>query len=174
VQIIVRGGDYLLALKGNQGTLEDEVEEAFIDADARDYRGVDSQVLEIVERGHGRSERTVGDLSGVPRSVLWEGMNMIGMVESRRQVKDNVSTESRFYIGGIGTDVACFARAARGHWGIEDALHWSLDVAFRVDDSRVREPAHCENPRTWRCCATSRSHGSNRSDTPSSVARTDA
>jgi predicted transposase YbfD/YdcC len=67
-QIIAQGGDYLLALKGNQGTLEGEVEEAFIDADARDYAGVDSQVLETVERGHGRREtrryRTLGDLSG--------------------------------------------------------------------------------------------------------------
>ena len=159
-QIIAQGGDYLLALKGNQGTLEGEVEEAFIDADARDYAGVDSQVLETVERGHGRREtrryRTLGDLSGVPRSALWEGMNMIGMVESRREVNGKVSTETRFYIGSIGTDVAGFARAARDHWGIENTLHWSLDVAFREDDSRVRNPAARENLAVLRHIALSR------------------
>jgi len=159
-QIVAQGGDYLLALKGNQGTLEGEVEEAFIDADARDYAGVDSQVLETVERGHGRREtrryRTLGDLSGVPRSALWEGMNMIGMVESRREVNGKVSTETRFYIGSIGTDVAGFARAARDHWGIENTLHWSLDVAFREDDSRVRNPAARENLAVLRHIALTR------------------
>jgi predicted transposase YbfD/YdcC len=159
-QIIAQGGDYLLALKGNQGTLEGEVEEAFIDADACDYAGVDSQVLETVERGHGRREtrryRTLGDLSGVPRSALWEGMNMIGMVESRREVNGKVSTETRFYLGSIGTDVAGFARAARDHWGIENTLHWSLDVAFREDDSRVRNPAARENLAVLRHIALSR------------------
>ena len=159
-QIIAQGGDYLLALKGNQETLEREVEEAFIDADARDYAGVDSQVLETVERGHGRCEtrryRTLGDLSGVPRSAVWAGMNMIGMVESRREVAGKVTTETRFYIGSIGTDVGDFARAARGHWGIENALHWSLDVAFREDESRVRDPAARENLAVLRHIALTR------------------
>jgi hypothetical protein len=65
---------------------------------------------------------TLGDLSGVPRSALWQAMNMIGMVESRREVNGKVTTATRFYIGSTGTDVGCFARAARGHWGIEAVL----------------------------------------------------
>ena len=76
-QIIERGGDYVLALKGNQSTLAAEVEEAFIDADARDYTGMATGFLHTHERGHGRVEtrryRTLGDLSGVPRSALWRG-----------------------------------------------------------------------------------------------------
>jgi predicted transposase YbfD/YdcC len=148
-QIFAQGGDYVLALKGNQGTLAAEVEEAFIDADARDYAGVATEVVETVDRGHGRSEtrryRTLGDLSGVPRSALWKGLNMLGMVESQRQSDGKVSTECRFYIGSIGTDAACFARAVRGHWGIENDLHWSLDVAFREDESRIRDPQAREN-----------------------------
>ena len=148
-QIITQGGDYVLALKGNQGTLAAEVEEAFIDADARDYAGVATEVLETVERGHGRIEtrryRTLGELSGVGRSALWKGLNMLGMVESRGERDGKISTECRFYIGSIGTDVACFARAVRGHWGIENDLHWSLDVAFREDESRLRDPQAREN-----------------------------
>jgi predicted transposase YbfD/YdcC len=117
-------------------------------------------VLETVERGHGRSEtrryRTLGDLSGVPRRALWAEMNMIGMVESRREVAGKVTTETRFYIGSIGTDVGDFARAARGHWGIENGLHWSLDVAFREDESRVRDPAARENLAVLRHIALTR------------------
>jgi predicted transposase YbfD/YdcC len=159
-QIITAGGDYVLALKGNQSTLAEEVEEAFIDADARDYTGLDTQVIETCERDHGRVEtrryRTLGNLEGVPRSALWTGLNMIGMVESQREVDGKLSTEVRFYIGSTGTDAGRFARAVRTHWGIENDLHWSLDVAFREDDSRLRDPQARENFAVLRHIALSR------------------
>ena len=142
-QIIEQGGDDVLALKGNQGTLAAEVEEAFIDADAKDDLGVASEFLDTFERGHGRVEtrryRTLGDLSWVPRSALWQAMNMIGTVESQRDVDGKITRETRFYIGSIGTSVADFARAVRDHWGVENALHWTLDVVFREDDCRIRD-----------------------------------
>ena len=159
-QIIEQEGDYVLALKGNQSTLASEVEEAFIDADVKDYAGMESEFMETVEHGHGRIEarcyRTLGDLSGVPRSTLWRGMNMIGMVESQRTLDGKTSCETRFFIGSIGTDATCFARAVRDHWGIENELHWTLDVAFREDDSRVREPAARENLAVLRHIALTR------------------
>jgi predicted transposase YbfD/YdcC len=148
-QIVAQGGDYVLALKGNQSTLATEVEEAFIEADAREYADVAAEVLETTEQGHGRRETrrywTLGDLSGVPRSALWEAMNMIGMVESEREINGKTTRETRFYIGSIGTDVDTFARAVRGHWGVENQLHWSLDVSFNEDGSRVRDPDAREN-----------------------------
>jgi predicted transposase YbfD/YdcC len=148
-RIVAQGGAYVLALKGNQGVLAAEVEEAFIGADARDYADVDSQFLETVEQGHGRREtrryRTLGDLSGVPRSALWAAMNMIGMVESEREVAGTLTRETRFYIGCIGTDAKTFAGAVRAHWGVENRLHWSLDVSFNEDASRVRDPEAREN-----------------------------
>ncbi|WP_295406449.1 ISAs1 family transposase, partial [uncultured Thiocystis sp.] len=123
--IIRQGGDDVLALKGHQETRAAEVEEAFIDA--RDDAGVDSAFLETVERGHGRLEtrrdRTLGELSGVPRSALWEATNRIGLVESRREVAGKVSVETRSFIGSIGTGAARFAHAVRGHWGSENGLH---------------------------------------------------
>ena len=159
-QIIRQGGDYVLALKGNQETLAAEVEEAFIDADAKNYVGFDSEYLETVERDHGRLEtrryRTLGDLSGVPRSALWKAMNMIGMVESRREVAGKVTFETRYYIGSIGTSAARFARATRGHWGIENGLHWNLDISFREDECRVRDPVARENLAVLRHIALSR------------------
>ena len=159
-QIKAQDGDYVLALKGNQGTLAAEVEEAFVSADAKDYAGMDSQRLETVERGHGRVEvrryRTLGDLAEVPRSALWQGMNMVGMVESERTVDGKTSVERRYYIGSIGTDAACFARAVRAHWGIENTLHWSLDMTFREDECRVRQPAAREDLAVLRHIALSR------------------
>lgn len=159
-QIIDQGGNDLLALKGNQGVLAAQVEEAFIAADAKDYAGVESEALDTVERGHGRIEtrryRTLGDLSGVPRSALWKGMNMIGMVESTREIDGQVARETRFFIGSIGTGVADFGRAVRGHWGVENDLHWRLDVAMREDDCRVRETQARENLAVLRHIALSR------------------
>ncbi|WP_207281000.1 ISAs1 family transposase [Thiocystis violacea] len=159
-QIVAQGGDYVLALKGNQETLAAEVEEAFIDADARGYVGVDSEFIETVERGHGRRKtrryRTLGDLSGVPRSALWKGMNMIGLVESRREVAGKVSIETRYFIGSIGTSATRLAHAVRGHWGIENGLHWNLDISFREDECRVRDPVARENLAVLRHLALSR------------------
>jgi predicted transposase YbfD/YdcC len=159
-QIIAQGGDYVLALKGNQEALATEVEEAFIDADAKDYADMPSDYVETVEQGHGRREtrryRTLGDLHGVARSSLWKAMNMIGMVESERELNGKITRETRFYIGSIGTDAATFARAVRAHWGIENSLHWSLDMAFREDESRVRDERARENLAVLRHIAMNR------------------
>jgi predicted transposase YbfD/YdcC len=149
-QIIDQGGNDVLALKGNQGVLAAEVEEAFIEADAKDYREVDSEALDTVERGHGRVEtrryRTLGDLSGVPRSALWKGMNRIGRVESTRESDGKVSRETRFFIGSIGTGVADFGRAVRGHLGcgkraaLEPRCGHARGRLPRARDAGPREP----------------------------------
>lgn len=148
-QIVDAGADYVLALKGNQSTLAAEVEEAFIDADAKGYAGMDADVYECIERGHGRQETrrytTLGHLQGVSRRSLWKGLDMIGMVESQRELDGRTSRECRFYIGSIGTNAKQFAHAVRAHWGIENSLHWTLDVAFREDESRLRDPSGREN-----------------------------
>ena len=148
-QIIDAGADYVLALKGNQSTLAEEVEEAFIDADARDYADVPVDVLETVEQGHGRKETrrytVLGDLKGVSRQSLWKGLDAICMVESEREIDGRTSRECRYYIGSIGTDAKQFAHAVRAHWSIENSLHWTLDVAFREDESRLRDPSGREN-----------------------------
>ena len=148
-QIIEAGADYVLALKGNQSTLAQEVEEAFIDADAKDYAGMDVAVFEAVEQGHGRKETrrctVLGDLQGVSRQRHWKGLNAICMVESERQSDGRTTRECRFYIGSIGTDARQFAQAVRAHWAIENSLHWTLDVAFREDESRLRDPSGREN-----------------------------
>jgi predicted transposase YbfD/YdcC len=160
-QLVAQGGDYVLALKGNQSTLATEVEDAFISADAKDDAGMDSQCLETVERDHGRVEgrrgtAPLGDLAEAPRSALWQGMNMIGRVEAESTVDGKTPMETRYHIGSIGTAVACFARAVRGHWGIENTMHWTLEMTFREDECRVRQSAARENLAMLRRIALSR------------------
>ena len=148
-KIVDRGGDYVLALKGNQSTLAEQVEEAFIDADAHDFDGVQSDYFETVERGHGRCETrrywTLGDLDGIARKEQWKKLNAVGMVQSIRELDGRTSDEYRYYILSTGNDAQRFATAVRGHWGVENDLHWSLDVSFREDESRIREHQAAEN-----------------------------
>jgi predicted transposase YbfD/YdcC len=148
-QIVERDGDYVLALKGNQSKLAEAVEEMFIDADAADYAGWPMDFYETTERGHGRVETrrywTLTSVERIPQAGDWAKLNTIGMVQSERQVDGKTTIESRFYIASTGGDAARFAWAVRSHWGIENGLHWCLDIAFREDESRVRERQAANN-----------------------------
>ncbi len=146
-EIVKGGADYVLALKGNQETLHKAVID-YIDeqlegnlADAREYT--------TTEKGHGREEiRTYLQLpapTSLPGFTLWKGLKTIGVVTSVR-VRDGKETiEIRYYISSLDMDVKRFARAVREHWGIENACHWSLDITYREDESRIREKALREN-----------------------------
>ena len=142
--IIDRKADDVLALKENQDTLYDEVQHLF--ADAEETGGADYGIghAQTVDGGHGRVEirryRTISDaetLAHLDPDREWAGLRSIGMVEAERREKGKVSRETRYYLTSL-TDVATFGRAVRGHWGIENGLHWVLDMAFREDESRVR------------------------------------
>jgi len=148
-QIIDQGGDYLLALKGNQSKLADEVEAVFSTADGAGYEGYAVDYYETEERNHGRHEiRRYWSLASEDLLVNtgpWVNLNMIGMMESQRTVDGETSIEYRYYIASIENSATEFARAVRGHWGIENGLHWVLDVALREDDCRVRKGNAPEN-----------------------------
>jgi predicted transposase YbfD/YdcC len=146
-QIVGGGADYVLALKGNQGALHQAVID-YIDGQLEgDLTGAQEQVT--TEKGHGRDEtRTYLQLAApeeLPGFLLWRGLRSIGLVTSCCLRDGKETTEVRYYVSSLEVDVKPFARAVRGHWSIENACHWSLDMTFREDESRLRERHLREN-----------------------------
>ena len=140
-QIIDGEGDYILALKGNHSLMHDEVENYFQQALDIDFEGVKHDVYTSLEKDHGRIEkRTVyvtDDLDWLPDRDLWANLTSIIMVISERTVKGKTSKEIRFYLSSL-KPVACrIAHAIRTHWGIENKVHWILDVSFGEDKNQL-------------------------------------
>src|SRR3954453_22040053 len=141
-EAVVRGkADYVLALKGNQGSLHRAVIEHIDERLEGDLEGAEE--LTTTDRGHGREEeRTYLQLpapEGLPGRGDWKGLESVGVVTSRRVQGDRESIEVRYYLCSLPVGVDLFARAVRGHWSVENACHWTLGVTFREDGSRVRE-----------------------------------
>jgi predicted transposase YbfD/YdcC len=146
-EIIDGKADYVLALKGNQETLH----QAVIDHIKEKLNGDIGQSDEHVttEKGHGREEtRTylqLPALEDLPGFTLWKGLKSIGIVTSLCLRDGKETIEFRYYISSLAVDVKQFARAVRGHWSIENTCHWSLDMTYREDESRIRDKALREN-----------------------------
>jgi predicted transposase YbfD/YdcC len=153
-RIIAQEGDYVLALKGNQGTLHADVAEFFEDARARDFVGVAHQYTETLDKDHGRVEKRrywlVEEVDWLVARHDWAGLQSISMIERIRQVGDAVTSEVSYTINSLTGSVAKLARAARGHWGIENSVHHVLDVTFDEDDLRIRKENAPQNLATVR------------------------
>ncbi len=148
-QIVDQNGDYVLAVKDNQPNLAKAVEAAFTKADRVGYQGYDVDFHETQTKDHGRFEIrrywTLPCEDLIPEQNLWAGLNIIGMVESQRTVNQETTVDYRYYIGSIENNACLFSKSVRGHWGVENGLHWTLDVAFREDESRARKGHSPEN-----------------------------
>jgi predicted transposase YbfD/YdcC len=153
-QIIAQGGDYVLALKGNQGTLHTDVAEFFEDARARAFAGVAHQYTETVEKDHGRIEKRrywlVDEIDWLVARHNWVGLRSISMIERTRQTGEQVTREVSYTINSLTGAVTKLARAARGHWGIENCVHHVLDVTFDEDACRIRNENAPQNLATVR------------------------
>jgi predicted transposase YbfD/YdcC len=148
-RIADKKADYVLALKGNHATVHEEVTEFFTDAvapcateAAQSVRPGTMDFFQTIEKGHGRIETRrywqSTDIDWFEDKKLWKNIHSIGMVESIRRVKGKNTIERRYYLSSLPLDAKTFAKAVRGHWGVENPLHWSLDVTFREDQSRAR------------------------------------
>jgi predicted transposase YbfD/YdcC len=153
-QIVEAGGDYLFSLKGNQETLCDDVEEYFKDLDF-ERPEPEVQVYQDFEIDHGRAERRKHGVTGdvqwlIERHPLWSTIQSIGVIEEKRRIGEEESVERRYYVSSLPVDPELVAHAARAHWGIENSLHYILDVMFREDACRIKSGNAPENLNRFR------------------------
>lgn len=157
--------DYVLALKGNQETVHEEVK-SYLDsvlAERQQPRPVGAKLskaattlasVETVEKDHGRLEirryYQSDELDWFADRAKWEGLRSVGMVESSRELEGKTTVERRYYLTSLPLGVETFARAVRSHWGVENKVHWIMDVCFREDQSRARAGYAAENLATLR------------------------
>jgi len=152
--IIDKGGDYILALKGNQGALHRGAQIAFEVAEGRRFKGLLYDRYEETSKGHGRIEtrcyESLHDSDWFVYAKDWPNLKTLVKVTSTRKINDEFSSEIRYYISSIELNAKAAGNAIRQHWGIENSLHWVLDVTFREDESRIRRGDGPENFSTLR------------------------
>jgi len=151
-QIVSQGGDYVFALKGNQGLLQERVQTLFAHSETRDGQRMEQDKTRKLDKEHGRLEKrscqTVAAkdwLFYLDPDGEWPRLQTIAKVVAER-AGDGVSSEdTRHFISSLPCDAPLLLQSVRDHWGVENGLHWVLDVAFREDDSRLRKGHGAQN-----------------------------
>jgi predicted transposase YbfD/YdcC len=141
-RIVDKKADYVLALKGNQGSLRDDVEVFATEQKANGFKDTTISRHETVDGDHGRIEtRTttvIHDIAWLQERHEWPGMKGLVMVESTREIGDKIERETRFYITSLVLIACLLGPIVRSHWAVENSLHWVMDMVFRDDECRIR------------------------------------
>lgn len=148
-KVIERGGDYILTVKDNQEHLLADIQQSLLDACDRDFADLEHDTYATRERGHGRDEyrcyTVLHSTAGLRGADDWAGLTTIGICYSERTVGGTSSEEVRYFIGSRKASAKVYGKALRNHWGIENSLHWQLDVTFDEDGNRVSKRNAAEN-----------------------------
>jgi predicted transposase YbfD/YdcC len=141
-KILAKKADYVLALKGNQGTLREDVEVFAAEQKTNGFKQAKVSRHTTVDADHGRIEtRTytvIQDIKWLQQRHDWPGLQAVIMVESRREIADKVEQETRFYITSVLWLASQLGPVIRSHWAVENSLHWVMDMIFRDDECRIR------------------------------------
>lgn len=145
-----KGAEYVLAVKDNQPTLHADVASMFKRAEGRGWDTLAHDTCTEVDKGHGRIDRRTTTITWDPRAVVeatgWPGVRCLVQVTRERTVGDSTTSATQHYISSMNTRRADrVAAVVRGHWEVENRLHWSLDVSFNEDQSRLRKGYGAEN-----------------------------
>lgn len=150
--IVSQGADYVLAVKENQGHLYDDVVATFQDAEQRQFEHVPHTYAQTINKGHGRVEirecwviERLDYVEALRTAEAWAELRSLIMVKAERRLGAQVSVERRYYISSRPDPAERQLTVIRSHWGIENELHWCLDVAFREDESRIRKGDGAQN-----------------------------
>jgi len=155
-KILDGGGDYVLALKGNQKNSLDSIKYLFDWEMKNNFSGVFHTETLSVEKGHGRIETrkaySIGELDKLEGLDLekWPGLQSLTMIESIREINGSATSERRYYISSLPADAKVIGDSVRSHWGIENSLHWVMDVTFHEDYARNRKDHSAANMATMR------------------------
>jgi len=148
-KIIDKGGDYVLAVKGNQERLLSDIQETVGKALDGEFAKHQVAMITTVDEGHGRQEQrtytVITNLEGIRDRSVWRGLKVVGMCCRQRIVNGEESLEAHYFIGSRRMGARKYAEVLRNHWGIENNLHWQLDVSFSEDESRIQDRNTAEN-----------------------------
>jgi predicted transposase YbfD/YdcC len=141
-KIIAKKADYILALKGNQGTLHDDVRVFAAEQKAKDFKDTTVSRHETVDGDHGRIETrrytVIHNVGWLQERHDWPGLKGVVMVESKREIGGKIERETRFYITSLALAALAIGPMIRDHWAVENGLHWVMDMVFRDDECRIR------------------------------------
>lgn len=149
-EIAEKGADYVISLKGNQGNLHQDIKDYLDWAERIEFREIEYDWCETLEKGHGRIERRrcwiTEEIQWLEKREDWKNLKSVMMVESVREViGGEKTTERRYFISSLSANAVRALKAVRGHWAIENELHWCLDIGFREDECRTRTGNAAEN-----------------------------
>jgi predicted transposase YbfD/YdcC len=149
-QIVEQGGDYILQLKGNQGSLHNETVMLFDQCLTDDCHGIAYSTARTTDKGHGRIEQrrlwATSQVNWFAEKGKWKNLRSLIRVQAKRTVNGQTSDEYRYYISSLSAQNASqLLSYIRGHWGVENNLHWCLDISFREDECRIRQGHAAEN-----------------------------
>jgi predicted transposase YbfD/YdcC len=148
-QIIDKKADYVLALKGNQESLHEDIKLYFEKTSEKELTEAPFDYHKTLNKDHGRIEKreywSTNDINWLSMKGEWEGLQSVCMMKTERTIKDKTSTETLYYLASLPPNAELIGGAIRSHWGVENSLHWVLDIAFREDECRKRIDNSAEN-----------------------------